>query len=60
LLNPVTKERFAFVASSVLRVVVQISFHKCLNTSYQRIIAKDAQGREHRYILEDGRLTEKP
>jgi hypothetical protein len=25
-----------------------------------RIIAKDADGREHRYILVDGRLTEKP
>jgi hypothetical protein len=25
-----------------------------------RIIAKDTSGREHRYILIDGRLTEKP
>jgi hypothetical protein len=25
-----------------------------------RIIAKDEQGHEHRYILIDGRLTEKP
>ena len=25
-----------------------------------RIIAKDAQGCEHRYILTDGKLTEKP
>lgn len=25
-----------------------------------RIIAKDERGCEHRYILQDGRLTEKP
>jgi hypothetical protein len=34
--------------------------YNAFENSELRIIAKDSDGREHRYILTDGRLTEKP